>query len=378
MADQHFSFTSDEAARSLSDALARTGPRAQQSLLIEAHAARAGNLSPAEVYRQYTTNSFTQLSELDQRAVLEFESMAARVIPADTRMLELSPVTAFASNSSLAGISQKTALTTIRNTEVVADAVIVLALQAAREKREYGSDWSGTSLATFHRELRTQVHEKSGDTPHFRALSLVDAERTGDSLTFKSAMFRKHVSVYLDILASAASIGYETARVTVAMSSMRVIELLIGNRALDRSLIRRHTQTPGFSVFERFGIPLPRMVSEEGLLELVDTLPNEFAYLRRPLGYMRTVFAETCRAIGERSGTTPVDVVFDLDRHAGVGYYEDACVKISATNSLGDKYSLVDIGTNKWLTRVTNDRDDRLITGGMGTEVFIKKFGTIA
>lgn len=377
MNSQGFSYTSDEAADNLRKALGATTPRAQQSLLIEAHAARAQQVSPFDAYRQYKRNSFTQPSNLDQRVVLEFDAFAAEMIPADMRLIELSPVTAFALNTALAGISQKTVLSTIRNTEVVADAVVVLALEAARERRESPAGWRGTSLGTFHRELRTQVHEQPGFTPHFRALSLVDARNVDENLRFKAEVFSRHVGIYLNIISGARRLGYRIGNVSLALSSMRIMELIIRKQGLDRELIRRYTQKPGFSVFEHFGIPIPATIPVEDLPDFIGALPADYAYLKRPLIFMRNSFEETLRTTLEYraiSGFPGFDVVFDLDRHAGIGYYEDVCVKISANNDLGESYSLVDIGTNDWLSRITNNRSDRLLTGGMGTEIFIANF----
>ncbi|GHJ45899.1 hypothetical protein Cs7R123_32410 [Catellatospora sp. TT07R-123] len=367
-----FSNRSPEAS-SLRVAVDQAATRVQQSVLIEAHAARAAKLSPSDVHGQFAANPFSRPSDLDQRAVLEFERCAMDVIPLGARMVELSPVTAFAAHSSLTGISQKTVLSTIRNTEVVADGVVVLALLAAEERRQ-AAYWNGTMLGTFHRELRTQAHEQPGFTSHFRALSLVSTESTRDSTAFKAAHFARHVGIYLDILDETTSLGYRSESVTVALSNLRILELVIRNERLDRAAIMRHTQTPGFSVMGRFGIPLPRSVRLDELPALTADLPSEFTYLRRALRYLETVFEPTRNALEDRPGAAKTNIVVDLDRHAGMGYYEDACVKISASNELGETFPLVDIGTNTWLTMITNDRSDRLMTGGMGTELFIKKF----
>lgn len=135
----------------------------------------------------------------------------------------------------------------------------------------------------------------------------------------------------------------------------------------------RHTQTPSYSLLDEFSIPLPRNVTFQELAELPRSLPTELLFLKRPLEFMGRVFNKVAVDINDEYGGQ-VELIFDLDRHAGIGYYEDLCVKISAENIDGRIYPLVDIGSNNWLANILNNKDERLITGGMGTELFMKEF----
>lgn len=193
-----------------------------------------------------------------------FEGAVVSAISPDTRMLELAPVTAFGANASLAGVSQKTVLSTIRNTEVTADAVVVLAMEAASARQRQTGAWAGIKLGTFHRELRTQVHDQPGFTAHFRALSLVSAEQADSEMQFHAAHMPWHVGTYLDILGVAAGLGCPQQSIQVAFSNLRILELLIKNENLDRASITRHTQTPGYNVFDEFKLPLPTFVPAAG------------------------------------------------------------------------------------------------------------------
>jgi hypothetical protein len=361
------------AVPNLTDILGSVSGRELQSALIEDSVKKAGELSVHDVYRQHNENYFVQPCELDQREVVSFEAAALRAIPLDVSMIELSPVSALGTNSIVAGISQKTVLTTIRGTEVLADGVTALTLETAKRKEAEG-DWSSAELGTFHRELRTQAHEQPGFTAHFHALSLVSAAKASNPDEFKSDSFARHISTYLDIMSVAKDVGYEAQKIEVAFSNIRVMELLIKNRGLDRATLMRHTQTPGFSAIDTFGVPLPKKASHIEMVALAEDLPEEVEYLRRPLRYTARIFQKISEAIQSRYTDQQVVTSFDLDRHAGIGYYQDACVKISASNNSGETYPLVDIGTSDWLAKITNQRSDRLITGGMGTELFMKKF----
>ncbi|MEU3861028.1 hypothetical protein AB0F03_27275 [Streptomyces sp. NPDC028722] len=319
-------------------------------------------------------NLFTTPSVLDQREVTRFQASVMDVIPEDIRMLEISPVAALGSNSALSGISQKTVLGTIRNTEVVADAVSVLALELARQRNAEPNAWAGTTLGTFHRELRTQVYKEPQYKPHYHALSLVRAEHAPNCDDFKTRNLAEQIGIYLDVIDRGRSIGYGADRVTVNVSNLRIVELAIKAAGFDRDVVRRQARTVGFSVFDAVGVALPKKIPLADLNTIVATLPNTLAHLNRPLVYAGRIFGDAIAELAKRRSLDSVDVVLDLDRHAGMGYYQDLCVKISSRNLKGETYELVDIGTNDWLSRLTHRRADRLMTGGMGTELFMTFF----
>ncbi|WP_404954596.1 hypothetical protein [Streptomyces sp. 147326] len=313
---------------------------------------------------------------LDQREVTRFQSSVMGVIPESVQMLEISPVAALGSNSALSGISQKTVLSTIRNTEVVSDAVSVLALEAARQRNAHAGTWTGATLGTFHRELRTQAYKEPQYKPHYHAMSLVRAEHTTDFDDFKVRNLADQIGIYLDVIDQGRSLGYAMDQVTVNVSNLRLVELAIKAAGFDRQVVRRHARTVGFSVFDAVGVALPKRVPLADLDALVARLPNALAHLERPLVYAGRIFGQAIAELGKRRPLDSVEVVLDLDRHAGMGYYQDLCVKISS-RTIGQKtYELVDIGTNDWLSRLTHRRGDRLMTGGMGTELFMTFFGT--
>lgn len=350
-------------------------PRQLAAVLLDTHAARAAQTTARQVYRQHVENSYTSPCSLDQRVVSRFEAMVVDAVPEQVRMLELSPVAPFGSNGVLSSVSQKTVLSTIRHTEVVADAVSVLTLEAAREAETQGAAWTGLDLGTLHRELRTQAYSRPEFTSHFHALSLVSADSTADFDSFKSRKFAEHVTTYLDVFDRAVATGLQTERITVAFSNLRILELLLKAFGVDREVISRNTRKAGFSAFETIGASLPKRVPWQELDALAASLTGSVEHLRRPLRYVSRIFAHTYDAVTSWPGSIPVDIVFDLERHNGIGYYQDLCVKISACNRAGAWFQLVDIGTNDWLSQISNRRHDRLMTGGMGTETFMKNFG---
>ncbi|MEK7153891.1 MAG: hypothetical protein AAB834_08120 [Patescibacteria group bacterium] len=357
----------------LPELLSTMGGRELQTTLLETFALRAGNLAASDVLRQYETSEFTTMCELGQRDIIRFEGFAADTIPPKFDLVELPPVTALGSNSVFSNVSQRTVMATSRNTEVIADGVTALTLEAARRRRQNDGGPVENHLGTFHREMRTQQHVRPGFTTHFHALSLVSSEKVALPDEFKSRTFADHTATYLDIIQNAGVLGYEANNIEVALSNVRVMSLLVAAMGLDKETLLKNTRTPGFDAFKFCGVPLPSKVAPGDLEGTAESLPSHLHNIARPLAYMGRSFAETVDRIHTTYGSK-VSVVFDLGRHAGMGYYQDLAVKITATNAEGNSYPLVDIGTNDWLAKLLNNKQERLITGGMGTELFMKKF----
>ncbi|HEV7454437.1 MAG TPA: hypothetical protein VGO07_04210, partial [Candidatus Saccharimonadales bacterium] len=325
---------SEAGLRDLPQTLGELGGRALQSALLDAYDIRAAALDPADVLRQYETSDLTEPCTLDQREIIRFENFVVDTIPEQFNFVELSPVTALGSNSVLASVSQKNVLGTTRNTEVVADGVTVLTLEAAKRQRSVSHESTAMHLGTLHRETRTQQHEHPGFTSHFHALSLISNERTSQPDDFKGRSFAEHTSAYLDVIKGASAVGYEARGISVALSNIRVLELIMKNQGLDKDAIMRRTQTPGFDAFRECNIALPSHIEPEELPTLLASLQPELSYLARTLAYTGRIFEPTIESIRTVYGSE-VHTYFDLSRHAGIGYYQDAAVKISAETPRG-------------------------------------------
>src|SRR5207244_1682706 len=112
----------------LSDRLA---PTDLQPLLLEVSARRAKRRDPKALLDDHVSNRFTQPSVSNPRCLLEWDRVAFSKLPKDFRLVELSPVCPLGAASVLSPISQDWIVSTIRNTEVVADSTNVLALECA-------------------------------------------------------------------------------------------------------------------------------------------------------------------------------------------------------------------------------------------------------
>src|SRR5262249_23677552 len=115
---------------------ARLQPTDLQSVLLEVYRRRADNVTPARLLEQYATSRCAAPSPVDPRRLVDIERQAWTLLPAGYAPIELAPVCPLGTTAAVATVDQNKVLTTIRNTEVVADTSNVLALEAAVRRRK--------------------------------------------------------------------------------------------------------------------------------------------------------------------------------------------------------------------------------------------------
>ncbi len=321
----------------------------------------------------YQTNRFVKPGSVDQRQMLKVEQSLLGITPMHFHAIELAPVLPFGANQALAPINQKTILTTIRSLEIVADPTVALAFEAAdrRQKtlRQHPRNTERVHLCTTHRVLRQQRFDKNpGFTPHFRAFAMCSAGRDEGSERFEQETLCEHLSVYIACLSRAAAEG-KVGRITLAFSDVKIIETLSQMGILDRKQLQRKTQDPTFRPFTGTEIDLPSQVKN------LDEVPSS-TWARYGLGRaqdrLRRIAVPVAQKI--RQQFPEVEIVFDLARVAGIGYYQDSCFKISAVNKRGETFPLADGGFTCWTERLLNSHKERLLTSGFGSELFCRNF----
>ena len=299
----------DASVPQLADILSdRLAPTDLQSLLLEVSARRAKRRDPKELLDDHVSNRFTQPSVSNPRCLLEWDRVAFSKLPKDFRLVELSPVCPLGAASVLSPISQDWIVSTIRNTEVVADSTNVLALECAVRRREQKTFSTGSAapvhLAASHRVLRGQKMSLGPSVrQHFRLFSLCSAGRDPGNLRFEIETVRLHVGFFLTGL-----------------------KKFLGSKIPLRVTV------------SDFGSNVPRSMVESGV---VDKL---------------------------QSSHKGVKIGFDQDRKQGRGYYAELCFKISVTSLEGKEQELVDGGDVDWTQRLLNNAKERLVISGCGSE----------
>jgi hypothetical protein len=289
----------------------RISPTDLQSLLLEVYRRRAARISVSCLAQQYAANRFVKLANTSPQEVLEFDRLAYSLLPAGFEAVELSPLAPLGSCSVLGTVDQNNTVATIRNTEVCADSTNVLALECARRRQDKARVPGDTRLCASHRLLRGQVFSGAASFAHFRAFCMCTAGRDRGSHRFEIATLHEHVDFYLRLLRSSREIG-------AVVGAIRV------------------TFTP-------FAEGWPGILEHEVMPELA-ALHKEIAFS------------------------------LDVDREAGRAYYSRAGFQIYASDRAGTEFFLVDGGFTDWTEKLLNNRKERLLISGLGTERFLVCF----
>jgi hypothetical protein len=295
----------------LFDVLAeRLDPTDLQSLLLEVYRRRAAGIKPSQLLERYERDKFVRPSDVAPQVLANFDRLVWSVLPNDYMAVELSPVCPLGTNAAIATVDQNKVVTTIRNSEVVADATNVLALECASRRhnllRINPKNQERVRLCASHRVVRGQAYRTPGASAHFRLLGLCTAGRDEGSFQFETTSLVEHITFYLQLLREATQAGYSVDRFRVTITDLEQ-----GRR---ESILKAH-------VLE------PLMVNSPGVL---------------------------CE--------------FDPDRESGRGYYVGACFHVYATHPEGTELELIDGGFTTWTQQLLSSTKERLLISGLGIE----------
>jgi len=349
-------------------------PTDLQSLLLHVFEKRVDALAPNEIFKQYRQNRFVTPCAVSQREIVRLDNEIYQALPPKFTAIEFSPVIALGTNHALTSVNQKTVLSTIRNVEVIADPTTALTLEGARIRSELLAKNCRSServrLSTSQRNLRLQDFRKiPGFTQHFRAFALATAGRDIGHEKFERQGLAEHLGFYLGLLTRLKGRDWITKNVRVDISDIRITERIIAHYDVSREEAGRQTQNPDFDIFRSHGVPLPSNVSD-----LDGTVKKAAASLEieKPLEFLGIVSDWVFPRLKQRF--PKVAFGFDLHRLAGIGYYQNLCFKVTAENSRGERFPLIDGGMSDWTQKLLSSRKERLLTSGIGTELLAKKF----
>jgi hypothetical protein len=288
-----------------------------QSLLLEVFEEKADDTGVAEINTALERNPFVQMSSVDQRDLLRFDSIAYGVLPPMYKGVELSPLVPFATNRMLAGINQKRILSTTRNSEVISDPTTALALQCAQERayriKVNPKDATSVALAASQRVIRQDPVKKEGYSQHFKTFTLAVAGRDIGFERFEKENLLEHLRAFLTIIKLLNESGeYAINDITVAISDVS---------------------------------------KRPGLLESIDT---------EVLKELQEVFTET---------------TFTVDSDRASNYYKSLCYSIAARVAKDRAMmSIAGGGITSWTEMLVGSKKERLLVGSIGSETICRHF----
>lgn len=335
-------------------------PSDLQSLLMHAYQARTSSLGVSDL-RRMAERGLVKPSKVDARLFNTFDR-AAYELADGFEAVELSPVGPLGMNHMLGGIDQNNVLTTIRNAEVLGDPTTAMAMECWRRRRDQARRAVGEAirLCTSQRLVRLQPFDVPDYSPHFRLFALVSAGRDAGSDAFEVQHLREHIRFYLRLFAALNKEGFRFREPLVEISDTATVEALLRESgiALDElhNSVRAHRLGGSEEFLANRGVNLPEAIDDPAR-ELLSS-PSQHRLSR--------VKAEVFDVL--RQEFPEAQFRFNLARLEGLGYYKGLCLRIAPLAPDGNRYPITDGGFTDWTARLLEDRKERLLATGIGTE----------
>jgi hypothetical protein len=349
----------------LASALAELSASDLQSLLLHVFQQRANALQESHLM-QLAERPLLAPSNIDARLMNRFDRVAfeaARSFEA----VELSPVCAVGLSRVLGEIDQNNVLTTIRNAEVLGDPTPALALECARRRRDAKLRSAGeVRLCASQRVIRLQPFDFPGYTPHFRLFALVTAGRDPGSHAFELRHLAEHVRFFLELCRGLNQAGFSLMSPLVEITDSGIVQKLLAQAGVSadqlRQTIRAHKPGESEKFLAERGVRLPDAV-EDPAREIPNLDPQHPLARTRP-----EIFDPLAREFPE------AQFRFNLARLEGISYYGGLCLRISPQAPDGNRYPVIDGGFTNWTARLLQDRKERVLATGIGSEFVCRRY----
>lgn len=306
--------------------------------------------------------------------MIKLESAFYTVVPEKFHAVEVSPISPLGLNSVITKVSQDISLSAIRGSEVVSDPTTSLALECAtrRKKQLVNKDtrMELVNLATAQRVLRLQPFDKNkGYEQHFTLFGLCTGGRDKGDASFVVDSTIEHISIWLDLIKHLNGGGYTFDNISVNLSDIRVLEKLITTLSLPREEINKNSFNEDFDFFKEYNVRIPKEVSS---MQEINTELFEQHGLGDKIAYLSALEQRVMQPLKEKY--PEVNFCLDFARKGGLGYYQNVCFHIFASNFNGRNMPLADGGSVDWLEKLLSDSKERAFTSGFGAELVQKLF----
>jgi len=211
-----------------------------------------------------------------------------------------------------------------------------------------------------------QPFDQPGYTPHFRLFALVSAGRDTGSHAFEIQHLGEHIRFYLRLFAALNDRGFSFREPLVELSDTAVVEALLAASGIGLQEMRQSVRAHVLGGSERFlaerGVRLPAAIDDPER-ELPAGIPHfRLARLKAELvDKLRREFPDA-------------QFRFNLARLEGLSYYRGVCLRISPTAPDGNRYPIADGGLTDWTARLLENRKERLLATGIGSEFACVKY----
>lgn len=168
------------------------------SLLLAVARRRAAAVSPASLLRAHERSALVRPAQLDPRALRACERQLDELLPGGYERIDLAPVTPLGGSHVLGATPQDWVVSAGRDTEVVSDPTVVLALECAVRRRALRPAKTPVHLAAVQRTLRAQPFPPPAQQ-HFALAAFCSAGRDEGSHGFDVAVLLDHLALFTEL-----------------------------------------------------------------------------------------------------------------------------------------------------------------------------------
>lgn len=174
------------------------------SLMLEIFRKRATAIQPASLMKEFEHNRFVQPGRTDPIKSREMELQWLKYVRDQGFLpLTLSPVAPIGCCAAVATVNQNKVLSSLKGTEVVADASNVLALKIARDFKGGKNKDKIVHHSTVHRHIRGQAFNNPDYAAHFSVLCMASGGWDRGGYSFELNQLNLHISTLWTLLTHA-------------------------------------------------------------------------------------------------------------------------------------------------------------------------------
>lgn len=286
-----------------------------QSLLLRTYELKTAQKGCSDLLKEYQTNRFTKPSDIDPKTQRLLELKAFSLLPQDFVLIDFSPLTPLGTTSVMAPVHQNNVVSTIRNVEVAADTTNILALECARRRQLLLRDDSKTS----------------------HPVKLCSSQRLTRGQPFENDNFSAHFNVV-----ALCTAGRDEG------NNQFEIENLIEHIRFYINLLEQNVE---LHEVKQINIKLYDFDGSEnaGVIDHVQSKVVNHKLIR---------------------------FIIEGNSDFGRNYYSRLRFMISVVNHQGEEFDYIDGGFVDWTSRLLNNRKERLLTSGIGTDYLLRTIQT--
>lgn len=350
------------------DALVNEEAKKFNSTMIDIFNLRSKNITPSNLLKNYERKyDLYEPSKIDPRIYNEISNIFFDSVSSNFECIELSPINPFGLNSTLTLTNQNNVLSSIRNSEVMSDSSISMALECAYRIRKMNVE--NVNLASSTRILRTQNYgtgKKTHWSQHFRACSLVSSFRNSGNNMFKTLELQ--LNNWLNVVENLKE-NLNIEQINLNFCFIPLVKEIYKFYNVDENFILSHTVNPNYDVFQKHNISLPNIINNETRIDELNAEKSYLISINNTYKFFNNNIIEPLKSKHKN-----VKFNLQLNRKSGLTYYDDICYEIEVIFKDGKSLVLIDGGINDWIGKILSDNKEKCVTSGMGLEYLGKVY----